>query len=779
MIGSTAKYNSTYNFSVDDGNYKISKIIVSDRSSRTAEKTFSYCIGIDNNAPKVNSLSVVPYGFRDNYKGQLKYTYSVDSSEKNLSSVNIKYKESGSSESWDEIDADPYPLTSNNSYFRIADVEPGKTYDIYAEFCDKANNSTVTIYKNVETLPKPLNAASVNVERISEANKSDKFKFTWAKPEGNYSGIYITGTSIDRVVLDSNDTQEYTITASSFDTKYTYELYTVKGNGSNDVDRSAASVQKVIWSKPNKISTVDINVSLSYPKIVITTSNALSMKVYYKKSNETEYGNPEIVTTSTNINSTKKIGNLEPATSYDIKITRYNSTSGLESDPIFYKNMYTAPAMPENFQITTSGNTTNASATLTWNTPEGNFDNYTIEYTKYENSTENWRSQNIPKTENSYTISGLELLTKYRFRIKTVYKFPSSQTTLSSDYSAPAPVSTPPQAATFNCSFDETYNVNVEWSLPGKAPYIDNDSVIKLCYGASEDDVKAETKSVILEFNYNMFNFSYQPVATTLTRANIGLYNQNCYFAIKTTCKNSSDESVTSWSEVKSLLMPPNIKPYEISVSSTDTISSDSVIVCLKKPSGSFSWNRINLYTQTGNGEETLVGSIERTNSNANSNQYYVISDLSPSTQYTISAKTELNGFESYATTVNVTTPGTITGNLNLRISKPTNGTTLTVVWERSAIDGKQINGEDIERVGIRYRRIDSFYWEYPEEWGGKVGCTLGFWTNGYTTDKGNSGQLNASQLSSGTYIIELVTYCYKSSKAQILSTNSVEYTVP
>ncbi len=773
VIGPSAKFNDNYSFLIDDGSYKINKLIVSDRSSKIKEQSYNspYYITVDNTAPQIIHCGAVPYGYRHSNKGKIKYTYTIR--EENLAGVRYKYKESGSSASWDDIATANKSFTNSNtdSYFDLENLEPGKTYDIYAEFYDKANNdSSAIILKDVETLPKPLNAVSVN--RISQENKIDKFKISWVPPEGNYSGIYITGTGIDNVVLDSNGMHEYTIESFnlSYDTKYTYEFYTTKGRGLNDEDRSATSVTQTIWTRPKAISLSDsLNVSLSYPRIVITTSNALSMKVYYKKSTETEYGNPEIVTTSANINSTRTIGNLEPATSYDIKITRYNSTSGLESDPIYYKNMYTAPVMPKNFQITTSSNTTKASALLTWTEPEGNFDSYTIEYSLY--GSDSWTElQNISKAENSYTITGLDCLKKYQFRIKTVYKVPSTNKVLSSNYNTSDSISTPPVQAVINCSFDNNYNVDITWSLPRNSPYIDGGTTISLCYGETEDIVKAETNSVTLEWIYSLLQ--YNPRPKNLTRSDINIYNKDCYFAIKTTCKNSSNELVTSWSEVKSLFMPPDITPCEIEISPSSDVSSDTIIVGVKN-SGKLC-DRVNLYIQTANSEETFVGYVEFTNQYSPSQVYYFITGLLANTSYTVVAKTKLNGFESIPRTLQVTTKPTITGDLNLRVEK--SNRSLTLKWNSDAINGKTINGKLIERVGIRYRKKDSVNWE---NWGNAVSYTYNNWYNGYTTDTNTTG---AKVFDPGTYIIELITYYQAGGglygSAGIVTINSIECTV-
>ena len=772
VIGTTAKYNDNYSFLIDDGSYKINKLIVSDRSGKINEKSYNspYYITVDNTAPQIISCGAAPYGYRHSNKGKIKYTYTIR--EENLAGVRYKYKESGSSDSWDDITTTDISFTSSYSalYFDLENLEYGKTYDIYAEFYDKANNdSSAIILKDVETLPKPLNAASVNIERISQENKKDKFKISWVPPEGNYSGIYITGTGIDNVVLDSNGMHEYTMDNSnlSYNTEYTYAFYTTKGSGLSDVDRSATSVTKTIWTRPKAISLSDsLNVSLSYPRIVITTSNALSMKVYYKKSTEAEYGNPEIVTTSANINSTRTIGNLEPATSYDIKITRYNSTSGLESDPIYYKNKYTAPAKPENLQVATSSNTTKASALLTWTAPAGNYDSYTIEYSLY--GSDSWTAlQNISKAENSYTITGLDCLKKYQFRIKTVYKVPSTNTVLSSNYDTSDPVSTPPLQAVINCSFDNNYNVNVVWSLPVSSPYIDSGTTIKLCYGETEDIVKAETNSVTLEWIYSLLQ--YNPRPKNLTRSDINIYNKDCYFAIKTTCKDSSNTDVSSWSEVKTLFMPPDITPCQIEIYPDTDVSSDTIIVGVKN-SGK-TCDRVNLYIQAANSEETFVGYIQFTNQYSPTRVYYFITGLLPDTDYTVVAKTELNGFESIPQTKQVTTMPAITGDLNLRVEK--SGSSLILLWNSNVINGKTINSHPIARVGVRYRKKDSERWEY---WGGDPS---GSSYNGYAT---SANTAPAQTFNSGTYIIELVTYYQVGSgfitTNKMLTTNSIEYTV-
>ena len=773
VVGTTAKYIGAYSFSVDDGNYKINSITASDRSNRTTVNTFSspYYIGIDNNPPQVTYYKAVPYGYENSKKGQVRYSYTIDEKEKNFQGINIKYKESGNSQTWDEISPEWYTLTANSGGVDMDDLDPGKTYDIYAEFWDRANNSTVKIIENVETLPnKP---SSVDVERITETGKKDKFKITWVPPEGNYSGVMIrtetNTTTSEKIVLDSNNSHEVITDEYDYGKKFTFKVYSIKRSGLEDTDRSAAYVSKQMWTRPAKLAQNDVSFSLISSKLTMKSSKILTVRVRYKKSTETEYGSPKTISTTSETNIIYEIGSLEPATKYDIKVTQYDSTSGLESDAIYFMNQYSSPGGPKNVQITTQSNTQKASILLTWDTPAGDFDKYILEFYKYSGG--GTTSTIIPKTANTYEITNLDLLDEYIIKMHTEYTVPGTNTKLSSSvYSNP--VYTPPQAAEISCSFNDSYNVEVNWDLPHESPYT-NKSTITLCYGADEATVKAGTNSVPLSWKQTML--IYSPVAATLLRSTIGLYNQNCYFAIKTTCKNSSNQNVTSWSEVKSLLMPPNIKPYEISV---NNVSSDAVIVNLKKPSNPTSWGRINLYKQTGSGEETFVGSIENTTNASGYN--YVITDLFPNTPYTISAKTELNGYESYATTVNITTPGTITGNLNLFVSKPSNGNTLTIVWTSSVVRQTTINGESIARVGIRYREIDSDTWRYPEEWGGEVSLksvmVMTSWEGGYSTDTGNSGQYT---LPSGTYIIELVGYYKAGSKAQILSTNSVTYTVP
>ena len=777
VLGSKAKYSGEYTFDVNDGNYTINKISVSDQSSKTKEQSFTppYYIAIDNNPPNVVSFKVEPYAYNADNKGKLECTYSVFSDEINLAGIRIKSRESGDNTDWNQITGEKdYPTTQLSTSIALDALPFGKTYDIRAEFYDKANNSTVLVLKNVETLPNPLDESKVSITPIREQGEADKVKISWEPPEGPYSGVYIVTDSGGFIVPDSSNTHEFITNTLDYDKNYTFNIYTIKGNGNSNLERSAECVTKEIYTKPAAPSDRDITVSVHLPNIEIRTSKNY-LKVRYKKSTDTEYSEPTEINHTDTGYYTHTVGTLEPATQYDVMITRYNSTSGLESDPYYVTNQYTEPDKPKNLNVTTYSTTESAVLVVNWTKPQGNFDSYTIEY-KIETANNNSEWERIPdisKAAETYEISDCNFLSHYLVRIRSVCK-PYSTILYSEYVKITTPVDTLPQAAGIECSFTDTYDVKVNWNLPYETY---KDATIELYYGEDESTFKQGNKHVSLQWqspNLIIGPYEYTPKPVELTRSTIGIYDQNCYFAIKTTCKNSSNQDVTSWSEVKSLLMPPDIKaPTSVTIA-MGGISSDTLIIQMQLASGQ-KWDKINIYVN-----EEYNGSYQNPNpnvgNNSNSNNYfYVIAGLQAETSYTISARTEYKNSESIPKTITQETfyalPNTST-TLNLR----TQGNYL--LWNSSYISGHKVDSTEIKRVRVRYRKVNdpNPSWTDAQD---TPSVMVSNWSGGLDPKDGNWQISIPNAESNEVYIIELETYGGTMISVKRLSTNSVTYTVP
>ena len=781
---------------LNDGNYKITTLVFEDRNGRSTTKEINTYFYKDTTPPDLFNPGV---GRNTAETPTLKLSFYLKGDNTDIGYVSIKVKESSSAQTWDKITAIEYlPSTHATNQIEsvgtqgaktctIKNLAYGKTYDIKAVVVDKAGNFVERLFTGIMTRPSAFAEENIQVEVVHTPGQRDRAKITVkntdANPIGNYSGLYVEiDDSCDAYFYpdpsntDDGESQQYCEDPNrtyvcytpylDFSTEYKINIYKQIGHANGD--KSVNYLQKTFKTKPASIaSTAKINsVTADTIKLSgIKPTGITGCQVWVKKTSESEDAYTKKAT-PTAPNYT--IESLDPSTQYDIKLIPYFGDSDNLGEPCFLSG-WTKPPVPRNISVTFTQNATNTGLTahVTWEAPTtGEYDNYIVWY--YNKST----SKVVSKNENSYDIKNIAFHDAGYYYVQTSQN--QSGETVESESANKHYYSPPKKAVITSCGFDNTIeNVVIKWDLPGKYPYIDDDTstsdaTVYLYYGQNQAQVQAGTSSKIT-LTYNKNGSTFTPKDATIPMSNF-TRGQTYYFAIKATLTNSLFGGATSWSDLQELFVPlPVNPPTNVKCLNDKGWTDTTARITWTNPSGN-DWEKINLYA---NG--SYAGSVNKSDNVT----AFTFTNLTGNTEYVLSARAERSGSESAEASVTITTDRALS-NLNFKVDGIGSDGKVNVSWE--SVNGRKVDGTAIAKIQVRYIRYDDGYnsWTYTGTNGENEPLYVSL-NNGYATSVTNC----ALNLTRGMkYIIKFDAYARSSTSLfggdpVHLTSNTIEYTVP
>lgn len=801
------KYEGLYKLTdFEDGTYKIDVLAVYDKKLTKYRKDYTnQYFKIDTSAPDVKCV------FSQTDNADLSITVDRLNRPQNDTTPftdirkmiikSRKYTGTPNNSGWDSIQGveSPNPVQAT----RISNLEMATKYQFEIELINALGNSVIKYYQR-GTPAYPLE--NVNYEIIRTKDKSDKLQLSWEAPQGNYEGVLIQVTDVQEnktitfIFDDYNKTCAYTQTTNiTYGKKYQVKLYSYSDFYSRTETSKALTPYEVpeFYTTPTepspkpvvspRVNDKIINSTISEGSVIpegsikITgikpnTSYITHNKLYYKQAGTsspyTYYEETE--------NDEALIEGLTPGKTYTIQVIPY--INDIEGRSYTLTGGVALPGLVKNVNIISVRKVQlliiSYSLEIFWNKPEGDFDSYTISYSRYTGTawTEPQTFKDINKNVTSYIITGLNPLTKYKIQISTCRKHSNVETTTNTFekivWTNPAKIieiSSSSYAGT-NVDGSAVY-IDYVYPYPDQAPYNAEGTKFYLCYGKTEEEALSGIYKIEQKNFQNYSRIFISDTIHTNILNNIGTLD--CYFTIQTQLPEQYDNAAL-YSNIINVSLPPKpvTKPdnvdkefsYYWNVNECD-VSPGSVTLRWKNPE---IYDSVEIwYNKRDQQNETLIASLlsGEEQYTFNYSDYDINCD---DTKYEFVVVAKYKDLESKLRYLRFV-PASPDLNLRTSIQPQDQGYVLTLNWNK--LNDYICNGFSVRRYEISYTKDGDPAIGYI---GGKVklnSSSYSFtWENGYDV---NTEIATSEILEPGTYVIK-----FKSYGAEYHSTGSLKYSI-
>ncbi|XP_063048575.1 tyrosine-protein phosphatase Lar-like [Engraulis encrasicolus] len=312
---------------------------------------------------------------------------------------------------WTESD----PVKKNQETATLSGLELDTEYHIrvtaMGKDCSVSSDDVTAVTKAISP---PTN---LEVEGV----KADSIKLTWRNPsDQQYQSLSIEYRKKHETEWTSDPvkkTQETTtLSGLELDTEYHIRVIAIgKQGGSVSSDLVTAVTDNNTMKPPTNFEVKEVktdSITLTWKKPADQEYRFLAVE--YRKANETEWA--ESVSVKKN-QETATLSGLELDTKYEIKATAVGQQGGsVSSDAVTAVTKAINP--PTNLEVK---EVKLDSIILTWrNPPDQKYESLCIEYRQREEN--EWTPHSVKKTQETTTLSGLELDTEYHIRITAIGK---------------------------------------------------------------------------------------------------------------------------------------------------------------------------------------------------------------------------------------------------------------------------------------------------------------------------------------------------------------------